>query len=396
MKPDKSCFSADVLSMEQELLAWRRHLHQHPELSFHETQTSAFIRSKLETFEGVTVTSPTPTSVMGVVRGTVPGRTIAIRADIDALPIEEQTDLPFRSQVQGVMHACGHDGHAAILLVVAKIMGELKDHLHGEVRFLFQHAEELPPGGAAEMVAAGVLDGVQEVYGLHLSSAYDTCTFGIKYGALTSATDRFDITIHGRGGHSAFPETCIDPIPIGAEVITALQTIVSRQNSALEPLVLSVCAVQAGDAYNIIPESMHITGSTRSFNRELRANLPKLIEQRVSGITSAYGASYDFRFSLGYASVFNDEDLTARVEELIKTHFEDERAHRIDPVMPGEDFSAFSERCPGVFVELGTRNEEKGCCVQHHNAGYQMDEDALLYGVEYFRTLILDRLGGNG
>lgn len=393
MKPDTRDFAADVVALEPELVQWRRQIHQNPELSFQETQTSALICAELDTFEGVTYTRPTPTSVMAVVRGKKPGRTIAIRADIDALPIDEQTDVPFRSVRKGVMHACGHDGHAAILLATAKVIGAMQDQLSGEVRFLFQHAEELPPGGAAEMVAAGVMEGVDEVYGLHLSSAYDTCTFGLRSGALTAATDRFDITVIGKGGHSAFPETTVDPIVVGTQVVSALQTIVSRQTSALDSLVVSVCQVSAGDAYNIIPGTMKITGSTRSFSREVRAALPNKIEKLVRGVTDAYGADYDFQFSHGYASVFNDDALTSRVEALITTHFGADRVAHIMPVMPGEDFSAFSEQCPGCFVELGTRNAEKQCDVQHHNALYKMDEDALLYGVEFFRTLILDRLG---
>ncbi len=393
MKADTHEFAPEVRALEPELLQWRRQLHQNPELSFHETQTSAWICSMLDTFDGVSYTRPTPTSVMAVVRGEKAGRTIAIRADIDALPIDEQTDVPFKSTRSGVMHACGHDGHTAILLATAKVIGALRSQLSGEVRFLFQHAEELPPGGAAEMVAAGVMQGVDEIYGLHLSSAYDTCTFGIRAGALTSATDRFDITIIGKGSHSAFPETTVDPIPVGAQVISALQTIVSRQTPALDSLVLSICQISAGEAYNIIPGSMQITGSTRSFSREIRAALPGKIEKLVQGITAAYGAAYDFKFSRGYASVFNDAALTDHVENLILTHFGEGRSARIAPVMPGEDFSAFSELCPGCFVELGTRNAEKGCDVQHHNALYKMDEDALVYGVEFFRTLILDRLG---
>jgi len=236
------------------------------------------------------------------------------------------------------------------------------------------------------------MEGVQEVYGLHVSTNYDTCTFGLRSGALTSATDRFEITVLGKGGHSAFPETCVDPIVIGAQIITALQTIVSRQIQAIEPAVLSVCMVNSGQAYNIIPGTMQITGSTRTFSRETREDMACRIEQIVQGITSSYGADYKYEFVKGYSSVINDDGLTQNVERILAGHFGENRVSRIDPLMPGEDFSAFSDICPGCFIELGTKNPEKRCDSPHHNCNYQMDEDALAYGVEYFVRLIQDRL----
>ena len=385
--------SPEVLEIEEQMLSWRRHFHQHPELSFKEMETSSYIEEQLKSFGGgIEISRPTKTSVMAVVKGSKPGPVIAFRADIDALPIQEENDLPFASVNPGVMHACGHDAHAAILLAATKLTAAIKDTLCGEVRMLFQHAEELPPGGAVEMVAAGVMDGVDEVYGLHVSSNYDTCTFGIRSGALTSATDRFDITVKGKGGHSAFPETCVDPIVIGAQIITALQTIVSRQTAAIEPAVLSVCMVNAGQAYNIIPGTMHITGSTRTFNRDTRDSLPDKIERIVKGITDAYHADYEFSFDRGYSSVINDGPLTQNVEKLLTGHFGENRVTHIDPLMPGEDFSAFSDLCPGCFIELGTRNQEKHCDSPHHNCNYRLDEDALVYGVEFFLRLIKDRL----
>lgn len=390
---EKERISKQVRSMEQEMLGWRRHIHRNPELSFHEVETSRFIEETLQSFGGsIRITRPTPTSVMAVVRGLKPGRVIALRADIDALPITEENDLPYASGNPGVMHACGHDGHTAVLLTCVKLTSLMADQLAGEVRFLFQHAEELPPGGAVQMVKAGVMEGVQEVYGLHVSSKYDTCTFGLRSGALTSATDRFEITVKGKGGHSAFPETCVDPIVIGAQIITALQTIVSRQVQAVEPAVLSVCMVNAGQAYNIIPETLHITGSTRTFSRKTREDMSKKIEQIVKGVTSGCGADYTYEFIKGYSSVINDDALTKNAEQLLIRQFGEDRVARIGPLMPGEDFSAFSELCPGCFIELGTRNPGKHCDQPHHNCNYQMDEDALVYGVEYFLCLIRDRL----
>lgn len=390
---ENNLISSQVKEMEEQMLTWRRYFHKHPELSFEEYGTSDYIEMRLREFgDGIEISRPTKTSVMAVIKGAKPGRTIALRADIDALPIQEENELSFASVHPGVMHACGHDAHAAILLAAAKLTAGMRDSLAGEARMLFQHGEELPPGGAAEMVKAGVMDGVDEVYGLHVSTNYDTCTFGLRSGALTSATDRFDITVKGKGGHSAFPETCVDPVVIGAQIITALQTVISRQTPAIEPAVLSICMVNAGQAYNIIPGTMQITGSTRTFSRETRNSLPEKMEQIVKGITDSYGAGYEFKFEKGYASVINDEKLTQNVENLLAEHFGDERVAHIEPLMPGEDFSAFSECCPGCFIELGSLNREKGCDSPHHNCNYRLDEDTMVYGVEYFVRLIRDRL----
>lgn len=385
-------FSKEVLDLEPQIISWRRHLHAHPELSFEETETTCFLTEELKKIPGLTLEYPTKTGVVAVLKGTRPGRTIALRADIDALPINEETGLDFSSQVPGVMHACGHDGHAAMQLGAAWLLSRKREQLCGEVRFLFQHAEELPPGGAAEMVRAGVMQGVQEVYGMHLSSSFPTGTFGVRSGALTSATDRFDITVIGKGGHSAFPETCVDPVVTAAEIICALQTLVSRKIRAVEPAVVSVCMIQAGQAYNIIPGEVHITGSTRTFSRETRCMLPRLMEQMVRGICDANGASCEFRSTLGYASVINDRELTEKGREVIEHTFGPGAVLEIDPLMPGEDFSAFLDSCQGFFVELGARDEAGGCTVPHHNSRYLMDENALKYGVEYLYQLVCSRL----
>lgn len=385
--------SKQVLDLEPQFIAWRRELHAVPELSFQEVQTTEFLLKHLRSIPGLTIEQPTKTGVVAVLRGAHPGRTIALRADIDALPIQEETDLPFASKTPGVMHACGHDGHAAMQLAAAQILAGEREQLHGEVRFLFQHAEELPPGGAVEMVKAGVMEGVSEVYGMHLSSNFPTGTFGVRAGALTSATDRFDIEVIGKGGHSAFPETCVDPVVTAAQIITALQTIVSRHVRAVEPAVVSVCMVQGGQAYNIIPGEVTLTGSTRTFDRETRRTLPQTMENIVRGICEAAGASYTFRFSQGYASVINDAALTQAARQTIQTTFGEQAVLEIEPLMPGEDFSAFQENCPGFFVELGARNEANGCTFPHHNSRYLMDEAALKYGVEYLCQLVRSRLG---
>ncbi len=384
--------SEEVLALESDVISWRRHLHQYPELSFQEMQTTAYLTGILEQIEGIELEFPTKTGVVAILRGDEPGPVLALRADIDALPIQEETGLPFASTVPGVMHACGHDGHAAMQLAAVKLLAAKRHQLKGEIRFLFQHAEELPPGGAVEMLRAGVMEGVDELYGMHLSSNFPTGTFGVRPGALTSATDRFDIKIIGKGGHSAFPETCVDPIVIAGEVIGALQTMVSRRIQAVEPAVVSICMVHAGEAYNIISGEVSLTGSTRTFSKETRDRLPQLMENAVRGICAAHGAECEFTFTLGYASVINDKALTASGRKIIEETFGEKAVLEIDPLMPGEDFSALQEECPGFFVELGARNEEKGITFPHHNSHYLMDEDALKYGVEYLYRMVQKRL----
>ncbi len=386
-------FSKNVLDMEDETVSVRRRLHEAPELSFEEFDTTAFLVSELEKISGIEIQRPTKTGAVAILNGGKgEGRVIALRADIDALPIEEETGLSFASKKKGVMHACGHDGHTAMQLSVLKLLAKERDELKGEVRFIFQHAEELPPGGAAELERAGVTKGVTEVYGLHVQSAIPTGVFGVRSGALTSATDRFDIKILGKGGHSAFPETTIDPIVIAGELISSLQTIVSRKVAAVDPVVVSICMISSGTAYNIIPDEVSLTGSTRTFSNETRTRLPEILEGIVKGICDAHGASYEFDFSKGYASVINDPELTKIATRVIEEQFGKEAVFDMYPLMPGEDFSAFLEGRKGFFVELGTGNEEKGSTVPHHNGHYIMDEDALKYGVQYLYSLVKDRL----
>ncbi len=362
----------------------------HAELSFEEYKTSDFIEEKLKSFGNIEVSRPTKTGVIGKIHGKTEGPVIALRADIDALPMTETNDLPFVSVNKGAMHSCGHDGHAAMLLGIAKLFSEKTEQLKGTLVCIFQHAEEVPPGGAIEMVRAGVMEGVDEIYGIHLSSNYPTGKFGVVSGPLTSATDRFDIKVIGKGGHSSLPEQCVDPIVAAAQIVTGLQNIVARRISAYDTAVLSVCQIHGGDAYNIIPGEVTITGSVRTFSKELRNNMPVMIKEISDGIAASMGAKCEVSYERGYDSVINDEALTDTAREVIADWFGQEAVLEIQPVMPGEDFSAFTEAagCPGVFVEIGTRNEEKGTTRPHHNTTYLMDEDGLYYGTAFFAAMI--------
>lgn len=385
---------SEVKEMRSQIVEWRRHFHQNAELSFEEYKTSDFIEEKLRSFGGIEIERPTKTGVIGKIYGAGQGPTIALRADIDALPMTEENDLPFVSVNREAMHSCGHDGHAAILLGIAKMFSSKKDKLKGNIICIFQHAEELPPGGAIEMVKAGVMEGVDEIYGLHLSSNYPTGKFGFVNGPLTSATDCFKIRVKGKGGHSSMPEQCIDPVVTAAQIVMGIQNIKSRRISAYDTAVLSVCKIHGGDAYNIIPETVDIEGSVRTFSKELRDSLPGMLEQIAGGIAAGNGAQAEVIYERGYGSVINDEKLTDGVRAAAAEWFGKDSVMEIQPVMPGEDFSAFTEAtgCPGCFVEIGTRNHEKGTDKPHHNPKYMMDEDGLYYGAGLFAAILEHRL----
>ncbi|OIK17284.1 N-acyl-L-amino acid amidohydrolase [Bacillus sp. MUM 116] len=365
------------LEVKEEVISWRRHLHRYPELSFQEVKTAQFVYETLQSFGDLEISRPTKTSVMARLIGQHPGKVIALRADMDALPIEEENDFAFVSQNSGVMHACGHDGHTAMLLGAAKILTKLKDQISGEVRFLFQHAEELPPGGAQEMVNAGVLDGVDLILGAHLVSTLPLGKIGLSYGPMMAGADTFKITVLGKGGHASQPDQTIDPIAIGAQVVTNLQHIVSRYQDPQETSVISVTQFHAGSAINVIPSTVTIGGSVRSFNPEMREKIPNFIERIVEGITEAHGAAYQFNYQFGYAPVINDEEVTRVIDETVCEVFGEESREQVKPMMASEDFSAYQNVVPGSYVSIGAGNEEKGIIYPHHHPKFTIDEQAL-------------------
>lgn len=369
----------------------RRWFHQHAELSFQEFETAAYIEQALQEIPGLMLSRPTATSVMAVLKTGKPGRCLAIRADIDALPIREANELPYRSCHEGAMHACGHDGHAAILLNAVRLLAARREELAGELRFIFQHAEETPPGGAVEVIRAGVLEGVDEVFGLHLTSTLPTGKFGVCSGVLTSATDRFEIEIAGKGGHSSMPQECVDPIVVGAQIIMGLQTVLSRAIKPSDMAVLSVCQAQAGSAYNIIPGSMHLTGSVRSYDEAVRQTAEQRIRAISEGIAASAGAKVAVDYVRGYDSIHNDPALTAWARDMIAQCFGAEAVQELAPIPPGDDFCYYDQVCPGFFLELGAANAAKGSDAPHHNARYRLDEEVLAYGLEYTAELLFRR-----
>ncbi|ELK45395.1 amidohydrolase [Halobacillus sp. BAB-2008] len=373
--------------MKEQVIIWRRHFHEYPELSFKEVNTSQFVYDTLQSFGGLEVSRPTKTSVVARLKGKYPGHTLGLRADMDALPIQEENDADFRSTVDGVMHACGHDGHTAMLLGAAKILSGQKDELSGDIKFIFQHAEELPPGGAQELVRAGVMDDVDLIIGLHLASTLPRGKFGIGYGPVTSNSDTFDLKIIGKGGHSSQPENSIDPIVMGAQVINNLQHIVSRNTSPSEKLVVSTTTLKAGIAKNVIPGHVEIGGSVRSFDKEVRENAVQLIERIARGITDAHGGDYELDYHYGYSSVINNESLTKTVEETIVEQFGENWLQKTGSIMGGEDFSAYLTEAPGCFIPVGAGNVEKDIVYPHHHPKFSVDEDALEDGLRLLISL---------
>lgn len=373
-----------VEQVKQQVIEWRRYLHQHPELSFHEEKTAQFIYDILSTFDNLELSRPTKNSVMARLIGSQPGKVLAMRADIDALAITEENTFDFISTNPGVMHACGHDGHTSMLLGTAKILSGMKDKIKGEVRFFFQHAEEIYPGGAEEMVQAGVMDGVDLVIGTHLWSTMEYGTIGICPGPMMAAPDTFWINVFGKGGHAALPHQTIDSIAIASQVVTNLQHIVSRTTDPLDNLVLSVTKFVGGTTHNVIPGAVEICGTVRSFDKELRETVPKLMERVIKGITEAHGATYEFTYEFGYRPVINDAEVTQLMEDVVIEALGAEWVDHMRPTMGGEDFSAFQQKAPGCFFYVGAGNKEKGITYPHHHPRFTIDEDALAVGVKMF------------
>ncbi len=316
--------------------------------------------------------------------GATPGRTIALRADMDALPITEENDFEFVSKNPGVMHACGHDGHTAMLLGTAKVLSDMEEEISGEVRFIFQHAEELFPGGAEQMVEAGVVDGVDAIIGVHLWSQFEVGKIGLVYGPMLAAPDTFKVVIRGKGGHAAMPHQTVDSIAVGAQVVVNLQHVISRNTVPLDSAVISVTKFIGGTTHNIIPDSIEMEGTVRTLDEKLRQKVPETMERIIKGTTEAHGASYDFEYQRGYRPVVNDESVTAAVEETAREVLGEASLEIMRPLMAGEDFSAFQQVVPGSFFYVGAGNEEKEITYPHHHPCFTIDEDALEIGTKMF------------
>lgn len=376
-----------------DMVTWRRYLHQHPELSFEEVETAKYIKQILADFPNLEVKMITENSVVALLKGTKPGKTIALRADIDALPIIEEADVEFPSENPGVMHACGHDTHTAMLLGAVKTLTGMQDEIAGTVKFIFQPAEEEPPGGAKLLVEAGVMDDVDMVFGLHIAPNIPTGMIGTRKGALTAASDVFTLKIQGKGSHGSTPELAIDPILIGVEVINNLNHIVSRNISPFSNAVISIGEFNAGKKANVIPDTAQIQGTVRTNDKEVRVFVKKRIEEIIDGICEAYGASYELDYLLGYSQVFNDSDATDIVNEVAEKIVGKQQMFESPQMMGGEDFSAYTDVRPGSFFILGGGTAAEGCGYMNHHPKFKIMEECFKVGAAMHTQIVLDILG---
>jgi amidohydrolase len=379
--------------LKQRMIDLRRDFHQYPELGLQEFNTTKKVEGILKTLGLETKICVNGTGVRGYLKGSKPGKTIALRADMDALPIQEETNLPYQSQNKGVMHACGHDAHTAMLLGAAMILSEMKKELEGNVAFIFQPAEEIGAGAKA-MVEEGVLEGVDRIFGLHVYSILPFGTLGYRPGPLMAAGDFFDVKIIGKGGHGGLPHLTVDPVVITANAINALQTLVSREIDPLESAVISICKLNAGEAYNVIPETATFGGTIRTHKPELRESIPKRAKEILDGVVSGMRGRYEFNLMSKFPATINDEEMTAFVVKVAKEILGDDKLSPLKPLMGSEDFSFYLQKVPGTFAFLGVENKEKGIIYPHHHPKFNIDEDILPIGSALHAAVALEYLKG--
>ena len=378
-----------------QVVGYRQHLHSNPELSFKEFETSAFIK-KLLTDWGIPFSDMANTGVVGVIKGDLPSdKIIALRADMDALPILEANKKPYVSKNAGVMHACGHDVHSSSLLGSAYILNSLKAEFGGTIKLIFQPGEEVLPGGASIMIKEGVLENPkpQSIIGQHVMPLIETGKVGFRSGIYMASTDELYVTVHGKGGHGAQPHQNIDPVLIASHIIIALQQIVSRNADPRLPSVLSFGKVQANGATNIIPNEVKIEGTFRTLNEEWRKEAKRLMKKMAEGIAESMGGSCDFRIMDGYPYLINEEKLTANARGFAEDYLGKENVVDLDIWMAAEDFAYYSQVTDACFYRLGTGNKEKGTTYSVHTPNFDIDEDALRTSTGLMAYVALKQLG---
>ncbi|TXR64829.1 M20 peptidase aminoacylase family protein [Bacillus sp. AR18-7] len=371
--------AANLEQLTETLISIRRNLHEHPELSYEEFETTKAIKNWLEEKNITIIHSNLETGVIAEISGNSNGPLIAIRADIDALPIQEETNLPYASKIHGRMHACGHDFHTAAIIGAAYLLKEKESSLSGTVRFIFQPAEE-SSNGACKVIEAGHLRGVQAIFGMHNKPDLPVGTIGIKDGPLMAGVDRFEIEIHGVGTHAAVPDAGVDPIVASSQIVMALQTIVSRNISSSHNAVVSVTNIHSGNTWNVIPEKATLEGTVRTFQNETREKIPALMKRIIQGVSDALGVKTEFRFYAGPPAVHNDTSLTNLSTQVAETM----NLNIVSPIpsMAGEDFSFYQQEIPGSFVFMGTSGTH-----EWHHPAFTVDERALPVSAEYFALL---------
>jgi amidohydrolase len=377
------------------LVKLRRRFHEYPETAFEEFKTSQIVAQELRKIGLKVKTGIAKTGVVGVLESGKKGKTVALRADMDALPISEQTDLPYASKNKGKMHACGHDAHISCVIGAAIILNKLKKTLKGNVKFIFQPSEEVSPGGAIQMIKSGVLSNpkVSSIFALHCDSNILVGKVGVKNGIMMAFADDFDITIIGKGGHGARPQDGIDAIAAASQVINALQIIVSRRIDPLKSAVVSIGIIQGGEARNIICDKVILKGTARSLEKKVAEMLPALIKQIVSNIAKSCGADFKFSYQKGYPVLINHPESTDIARNVITNLYNQSSVYEIGkPVMGGEDFARFLNKVPGTMMRLGIRNEKIKAIYPWHHPKFKIDENALKIGSAVLAGVVLQSL----
>lgn len=384
----------EILSIKDWLIEIRRTIHMHPELGYEEVETSKLVSSWLHRFGLEVKTGVARTGVVGLLRGKESGKTVAIRADMDALPMEELNQVPYASKIKGKMHACGHDAHVAILLGVARFFASHRDRLKGNIKWIFQPAEE-GGGGGKMMVEEGVLENpkVDAIFGAHVYPQIPMGVVGVCEQEALAAADRFTIKVMGQGGHAASPHLTKDPILATGHLITQLHSIVSRNVNPLESAVITIGKVSGGTAFNIIPDEVELLGTLRTLNSETREALKMRIERMTQGIARSFGMDHRFEFEFGYPVLVNDPEMTRLVASACTRGIGQDRVKPLKPSMGAEDFAYYLEKVPGSYFRLGTGNEAKGIVHPYHSSHFDIDEEVLPFGVEMFVRIIDQFLG---
>ncbi|MFK3902821.1 M20 family metallopeptidase [Bacillus safensis] len=373
----------------EEMVEIRRHLHMNPELSFQEEETAAFIASYYDTLQIPTRTKVGGHGVLAFIEGASPGPTIALRADFDALPIHDEKDVPYKSTKPGVMHACGHDGHTATLLVLAKILHTHRDQLKGKIVLIHQHAEEYAPGGAKPMIEDGCLDGVDVIFGTHLWSSEPCGTILYKSGNFMAAADRFSIQVQGKGGHGAQPHLTKDAVLIGSQIVANLQQVVARKVNPIDSAVVSVGGFVAENAFNVIADSAVLTGTARSFEESARLIIEREIEQVVKGVCQMHDAAYTYEYVRGYPAVKNHPKPTEYIAGIANQTEGVTEVKEAETQMGGEDFAYYLQHVPGTFFYTGAMPENSKDVYPHHHPKFDINEKAMPIAAKVLANAVL-------
>lgn len=383
-------FQEDLQAIYEEMVGWRRYLHQHPELSYHEYETAEFVAKHLQSWDIEVRTGVGGNGVVGILRGGSAGPTVALRADMDALPIQDEKSCAYTSTKNGIMHACGHDAHTSTLLGIAKVASLRRTEIKGNLVFLFQHAEEISPGGADSMIKDGALDGVDAVFGVHLWTPFPVGHVYSRAGAFMAAPDEFTIRVQGKGGHGGLPHQTIDSVYVASQLVVNMQAIVSRQIDPIEPCVVSIGSIHGGTSFNVIAESCSLNGTVRTFNPEVGQDVKARIERIVQATCEMSQATYELEYKFGYPTVINNVNEAERFYKVGTAVFGAEAVHESPLIMAGEDFSYYLQEKPGCFMFVGAGNVEAGIVYPHHHPKFDIDERSMLNAANLLLAMALD------